>query len=99
MSELVESQITEESAPVTETEVHEQKDIAENWTPTQIAKARQAYMRRRKEEIEVLEVDVKFQDLQIKHHYNSMEIAKINEELQEIKRKAESEDFKKKLAV
>ena len=97
MSE-VKDQILEESAQKSET-IEEQKDIAENWTPTKMAQARQKYIKERKSEIEILKVDVEFLDLQVKHYNLTKQVGQINAEIKEAKRLAESEDFKAKIAI
>lgn len=98
MQEEVTTQTAEESAPVSEA-IEEQTDISKKYTPTQMAQARQKHVKYIKTEIEYLKVDVEFQELQIAYHENAKKIAAINEELQEMRRKADSADFKSKIAI
>lgn len=98
MQEEVTPQTTEESAPVSEA-ITEQQDISEKYTPAQLQHARKNYIKGRKEEIEILSVDVEFLDLQIKHYNLTKEVAKINAEIQESKKLADSADFKKKISI
>lgn len=106
MSEAQETQTMEESAQVTEEKDQfssaapkQAEDISEKYKPAEVAKMRQRYVKNRKDEIEVLELDVKFMDLQVRHYELSKHISKINEEAKAAHAAAESEKFQQKLAL
>jgi len=99
----------EESAqPVTETGfssapsaevIKQQEDISEKWTPAQLRAARKKYINDKKEDIEILAVDVQFLRLQVEHYHLTKDISKINAEIEEMKKLKESESFKESIKI
>jgi len=79
-------ELKEETAPVTEKEP----------TPQELKVMRRNYLENRKKEVEMMEVETRLLELQIKHYDYSIRIKEINDE---IKAKRASEEFKSKITV
>lgn len=101
MSEVEVKQTTEESAPVSEVLGNEPpaEDISKKYSRGEVARMRQSYVKNRRDEIEVLELDVKFMDLQVRHYELSKHIASINAEAKEAAAKEESQKFADKISI
>jgi hypothetical protein len=74
----------EESAPLTE----DKPSYAE------LKRQRLAYMDMRKKEVEVLELDTRFLELQVKHYDLTRRVKEINDEIKALK---DSKEFKDKI--
>ena len=89
MSEELNATTTEESAFNSEEDLKKIK-------PQQLEMMRKNYIKQRRAEVEVLEIDVHYLDLQLKYYDYSERLANIKEE---VAKKQASEEFKQSLKV